>query len=98
MTAHPRPPAYETRIDGPLCARARRAARLGGAEALHAAERAAMARTHAARARDLVAAIAAARLQAVHGAGVPAVLAGRVRALAALRARVVAAGAGVRAD
>ena len=88
------PPAYETRIDGAVSPRARRAAWLGGAAALDAAERAAVARTHAALARDLVAGIAAARLQAVHGAGVPAVLVGRVRALALLRARAVAAAPG----
>jgi hypothetical protein len=91
MTRHRHPPAYETRIDGPVSARARRAAWLGGAEALCAAERAAVARTQAALARDLVAAIAAARLQAVHGDSVPVALAGRVRALAALRARAVRA-------
>jgi hypothetical protein len=91
MSAQSPRPAYETRIDGPVAPRVRWAAWLGGAGALHAAERAAVARTHGRLARDLVAGIAAARLQAVHGAGVPAVLAGRVRALAALRARALAA-------
>ncbi|MDZ7714279.1 MAG: hypothetical protein U5L06_14815 [Rhodovibrio sp.] len=49
-----------------------------------------MGRTHAGLARDLVAGIAAARRQAVAGAPMPAGLARRVRALAALRARAVA--------
>lgn len=91
---------YAGRIDGAVSPRAWRAAWLGGAAALSAAERAAVARTHAGLASDLVAAIAAARLQAAHGAGVPALLARRVRALAALRARALAAaaGAGDRAD
>ena len=94
--AHPRD--YETRIDGPVSARARRAAWLGGGAALHAAERAAVARTHATLARDLVAGIAAARLQAAEAAvaagPAPAGLARRVRALAVLRARAVTASGG----
>jgi hypothetical protein len=91
MTARAHPDPYETRIDGPVSARARRSAWLGGPDDLYAAERAAVARTQAVLARDLVAGIAAARLQAVHGAGVPPVLARRVRALAVLRTRAVAA-------
>ena len=87
--AHPAP--YETRIDGPVSAQARRAARLGGPEALYAAERAAVGRTQGKLAQDLVAGIAAARRQAVAGGPMSAGLARRVRALAALRARAVAA-------
>jgi hypothetical protein len=90
MTSHAHPAPYEARIDGPVSARARWAARLGGPEVLRVAEQTAVARTQAALARDLVAGIAAARLQAVCGAGVPVTLARRVRALAALRARAVA--------
>ena len=50
MIAHPHPPAYEARIDGPVPPRARRAARLGGPSALHAAERVAVAGTQIGRA------------------------------------------------
>jgi hypothetical protein len=90
MIAHSHPSAYEARIDGAVPPRARRAARVGGPSALHAAERAAVAGTQAALARDLVAAIAAARRQAGAAGPKPAELARRVRALAALRAGAVA--------
>jgi hypothetical protein len=88
--AHHHPPAYEARIDGAVPPQARKAARVGGPSALHAAERAAVAGTQAALARDLVAAIAAARRQVGAAGPRPAGLARRVRALAALRAWAVA--------
>jgi hypothetical protein len=88
--SNPHPAAYETRIDGSVAARGRRAARLGGAAALRASERAAIGRTHAGLARDLVAGIAAARTQAAPGTPALAGLPRRVRALAAVRAQAVA--------
>lgn len=89
----PLPAAYEARVDGPLAARGRRAARLGGSGALARAEAAAVARSRDRLARDLVAAIAAGRAEVclrVRASGRAAVrLAERRRALTDLRRRAV---------